>query len=251
MARRRILIIGGTSALAKHCARLWLEQGPVEFVLVGRDAARLERVAMDLRVRSADAQVETRAMDVQDPAAIDALVNGVFEAGPVDVALIATGLLPDQKTCQRDLFRCREALVVNGVSPALFAEAIAGRMALAGRGRLGIIGSVAGDRGRKTNYAYGAGKGLLARFAQGLQHRLAGTGVTVTLILPGPTATPMTAHLLGEKGAPPMADALEVARLMLDAIAQGRPVCYAPGKWALIMFVLRHLPRALFNKLNI
>lgn len=249
MERRRILIVGATSALAERCARLWLEQGPSDFVLVGRDAARLERVAMDLRVRGADVRV--LAVDMQDPQAIRTLVDGVFDAGPVDVALVAHGLLPDQEACQGDLSRCCEALMVNGVSPALFAEAIAGRMECAGQGRLGLVGSVAGDRGRKSNYAYGAGKGLLTRYAQGLQHRLAGSGVTVTLILPGPTATPMTAHLLGAKSAPPLADAGEVARLMVDSIGRGSSVCYAPAKWALIMLILRHLPRDLFNKLNI
>lgn len=249
MEKRRILIVGATSTLAERCARLWLEQGPADIVLVGRDAARLERVAMDLRVRGADVRV--RAVDMQDPEAIRTLADGVFDAGPVDVALVAHGLLPDQEACQGDLSRCCEALIVNGVSPALFAEAIAGRMERAGQGRLGLIGSVAGDRGRKTNYIYGAAKGLLARYAQGLQHRLAGSGVTVTLILPGPTATPMTEHLQGAKGAPPLADAGEVARLMVDAIGQGRAVCYAPGKWAPIMLILRHLPRFIFNRLNI
>lgn len=251
MAKRRILIIGASSALAERCARLWLEEAPAEFVLVGRDSARLERVAMDLRVRREDTQARVFAVDMQDPAAIRALVDGIFDLGPVDIALVAHGLLPDQKTCQEDLSLCREALLVNGVSPALLAEAIAGRMERAGQGRLGLVGSVAGDRGRKTNYVYGAGKGLLARYAQGLQHRLAGSGVTVTLILPGPTATPMTAHLQGAKGAPPLADAGEVARLIVNAMGKGSPVCYAPAKWALIMLVLRHLPRAVFNRLNI
>jgi decaprenylphospho-beta-D-erythro-pentofuranosid-2-ulose 2-reductase len=249
MAKQRILIVGGSSALAERCARLWQEQGPADFVLAGRDAAKLERVALDLRVRGADVRVH--ALDMHDPAAIRALMDGVFDAGPVDIALVAHGMLPDQKACQDDLSRCREALLVNGVSPALFAEAIAGNMERAGKGRLGLVGSVAGDRGRKTNYVYGAGKGLLARYAQGLQHRLAGSAVTVTLVLPGPTATPMTAHLQGAKGAPPLADPDAVARLMVDAIGKGKAVCYAPGKWALIMLVLRHLPRVLFNRLNI
>lgn len=251
MSRRRIVIIGATSALAGRCARLWLERGPADLVLVGRDADRLERAAMDLRVRRPDADVRVVATDLLDPAAIRALVDRLFTEGPVDVALVAHGLLPDQAACQEDLARCREALLVNGVSPALFAEAFAGGMQRAGRGRLALVGSVAGDRGRKSNYVYGAGKGLLARYAQGLQHRLAGTGVTVTLVLPGPTDTPMTAHLKGAKGAPPLADPDQVAGAMVAAIEKGRPVCYAPAKWACIMFVLRHLPRAVFNRLNI
>ena len=96
-----------------------------------------------------------------------------------------------------DLGLCEEALAVNGVSPALFAEAFAGPMQQANQGTLAIIGSVAGDRGRKSNYVYGAAKGLVTRYAQGLQHRLAGTNVKVVLIKPGPTDTPMTAEFEG------------------------------------------------------
>jgi len=249
--RRRIVIIGASSALAERCARLWLAEGPADLVLVGRDAAKLERVAQDLRVRRPEADVRVVAADLLDPAAIRVVVDDIAAAGAPDIALVAHGLLPDQADCQRDLGLCAEALVVNGVSPALFAEALVGHMEHAGRGRLGIVGSVAGERGRKSNYAYGAGKGLLARFAQGLQHRLAGSGVTVTLILPGPTATPMTAHLQGAGGALRLADPDAVARAMVAAVNRGVPVCYAPVRWALILLVLRHLPRALFNRMNL
>ena len=107
--------------------------------------------------------------------------------------LIAHGMLPEQSLCENDLLVCRDTLEVNAVSPALFAEAFAGHFAKAGRGTIAIIGSVAGDRGRKANYTYGACKGLVARYAEGLEHRFAGTGVSVVLIKPGPTDTPMAA----------------------------------------------------------
>jgi short-subunit dehydrogenase len=140
-------------------------------------------------------------------------------------------------------------LDINGISPVLYAEAFASYMQKANRGTLAIIGSVAGDRGRKSNYVYGAAKGLVARYAQGLQHRLAGTGVKVVLIKPGPTDTPMTAHLkdLGAKLAP----VEDVAQKIVDAIEQGQGTVYVPGKWKTIMWVVRHLPSGLFNKLNI
>ena len=166
-----------------------------------------------------------------------------------DIVLIAHGSLPDQQACQQDLELCDDALAVNGVSPALFAEAFAGPMQQANRGTVAIIGSVAGDRGRKSNYVYGAAKGLVTRYAQGLQHRLAGTNVKVVLIKPGPTDTPMTAQLKG-KGAK-LASVGDVARMIVKGIAQGKPDVYAPGKWALIMMVIRHLPRFVFNKMDI
>ena len=122
-------------------------------------------------------------------------------------------------------------------------------MVRAGHGTLGVIGSVAGDRGRKSNYVYGAGKGLVARYAQGLQHRLAGTGVTVTLIKPGPTRTPMTAHL-GDSG-PSLADVAKVAATIVSGMEKRRNVVYAPRRWWVIMMIIRHLPRFIFNKMDI
>jgi len=140
-----------------------------------------------------------------------------------------------------------EALAVNGISPVLFAEAFAAHMEKARTGTLALIGSVAGDRGRKSNYVYGAAKGLVTRYVQGLQHRLAGTGVKVVLIKPGPTATPMTAHL-PQRG---MASVESVAGLIVKGLREGKPVIYAPPKWAIIMMVIRHLPGFVFNKLDI
>jgi len=136
-----------------------------------------------------------------------------------------------------------------GLSPALFAEAFAARMAKAGRGTIAIIGSVAGDRGRKTNYVYGSAKGLVARYAEGMQHRFAGTGVSVVLVKPGPTDTPMAAthRAAGLK----LAAVEDVARDTVKGIAARRPVVYTPGRWALIMLIVRHLPRFVFNRLNI
>ena len=213
-------------------------------VLVGRDQAKTERVAQDLRVRSPESIITVQTTDFLNPSRIREWADHVVAEGLPDIVLIAHGSLPDQMACQHDLELCEEALAVNGVSPVLFAEAFAGHMQRANRGTLAIIGSVAGDRGRKSNYVYGAAKGLVTRYAQGLQHRLAGTNVKVVLIKPGPTDTPMTADLKGQ-GAK-LASVGDVARMIVDGIAQGRPVVYAPGKWALIMMVIRHLPRSRF-----
>ena len=114
-------------------------------------------------------------------------------ASPVDLVLIAHGWLSDQQSCQDDLALCRESLEVNAVSPVLFAEAFARHFAKANHGTIAFLGSVAGDRGRKVNYTYGASKGFVARYAEGMQHRFAGSGVKIVLIKPGPTDTPMTA----------------------------------------------------------
>ena len=250
--RKRIIIIGASSGIAEHCARLWAEDARVDFCLVGRDGGKLDRIAADLRVRSPATTVqilpgETR--DFIDPLAITSLVDTIAHDGPMDVVLIAHGFLPDQATCQADLATADEALQTNGVSPALFAEGFARHMQAAGRGTLALVGSVAGDRGRKSNYVYGAAKGLVARYAQGLQHRLAGSGVAVVLVKPGPTATAMTAHL-AQQGAK-LASVEAVAEAIVAGIAKRKPVVYAPGRWALIMMVIRHLPAFVFNRMNI
>lgn len=246
---KRIVIIGATSAIAEHCARLWLQNQQADLTLVGRDAQRLERVATDLKVRSPQSQIRVVQAEFLDPEAIDATVENIVQSGNVDIVLIAHGSLPDQADCQDNLQACREALEVNGVSPVLYAEAFAKQMAKADHGTIALIGSVAGDRGRKSNYVYGAAKGLVTRYAQGLQHRFAGTGVKVVLIKPGPTDTPMTAHLKGT--GPKLASVEEVARRIVDAAAQGKTVSYVPGKWLIIMWVIKHLPGAIFNKINI
>lgn len=248
--RKKIVIVGATSAIAEHCARLWVQAEAVDLTLVGRSAERMERVAADLTARSPETRIRMLEADFADADAIGGIVdNVVTQAGDVDVVLIAHGSLPDQGATQADLRACREALEINGISPALFAERFAAHMARANRGVIALIGSVAGDRGRKSNYIYGAAKGMVDRYAQGLQHRFAATGVKVVLIKPGPTDTPMTAHLQG-KG-PALAPVEEVARDIVDGIGRGRPVIYVPKKWRLIMLVISHMPRAIFNKLDI
>jgi decaprenylphospho-beta-D-erythro-pentofuranosid-2-ulose 2-reductase len=249
MQKKKIVIVGATSAMAVHCARLWVQDQSVSLVLVGRALARLERVVQDLKVRSPNSEVHAIAMSFVDPVAIQQLANDIAAKGAVDIALIAHGSLGDQTESQTDLQRCQQELEVNGISPVLFAEAFAQTMALANQGTLAVIGSVAGDRGRKSNYVYGAAKGLVARYVQGLQHRFAGTRVSVVLLKPGPTETPMTAALTAQ--GVKMASVQVVAQGIVAAIEQKKLVAYVPGKWWVIMMVIRHLPSFIFNKLNI
>jgi decaprenylphospho-beta-D-erythro-pentofuranosid-2-ulose 2-reductase len=235
--------------MAERCARLWVGESPKIMILLGRDRARTERVAQDLHVRSPQSSITVQIIDFTDPAQIQAWVDQVCAAGVPDTVLIAQGTLPDQTACQKDLALNETVLQINAISPVLFAEAFAGHMEKVNSGKLGIIGSVAGDRGRKSNYIYGAAKGLVARYVQGLQHRLAKSNVRVVLIKPGPTDTPMTAELK-EKGLK-MSKVTAVARCIVEGVQKGKPVVYAPAKWAVIMIVIRNLPRFIFNKMDI
>jgi short-subunit dehydrogenase len=242
----RIVVIGATSGIAEQCCRLWAVEG-ADFVLMARDTAKAEKIAADLEVRGARSATLARA-EFADPGAIKAFADATVAAGPVDIVLIAHGWMPLEQH-KLDLATAEQVLQVNAVSPVLFAEAFAGPFVQAGRGTIAIIGSVAGDVTRRTNYLYGASKALLTRYAQGLDHRLVGTGVKVVLIKPGPTDTAMTTHM--KQAGQRLATAEDVARATVDAIRRGTPVVYAPRLWQLIMLIVRHLPRPILNRLPI
>jgi short-subunit dehydrogenase len=218
-------------------------------LLAGRDRARLDAIAQDLRVRGA-VQADWVIFDAADASAPAALLaDAKAKLARVDTVLIAHGWLPDQATCEAELAVARQALEVNGVSVCLVAEAFAGLLAAQGAGRLAIIGSVAGDRGRQSNYVYGAAKGLVERYAQGLRNRLFRADVSVTLIKPGLTDTPMTAELRA-RGAR-LAPVEKVVHDIVTGIAQGRAVVYTPWWWRIIMGVIQHIPEFVFKQLRL
>lgn len=246
---RRILIIGATSAIAEQCARIWVKDFAVVLTLVGRDRAKLERLRDDLAVRNPQTSIRTETLDFLDPLAIAELARRTAHDGALDIVLIAHGNLPSQESCENDLSTASSTLAVNGISPVLFAEAFAQQFGIAKHGTIAIMGSVAGDRGRRANYVYGSAKALVAHYAAGLQHRFADTDVKIVLIKPGPTATPMTADL--QRQGRRLARAEQVASQIVRAIDAGKPVLYTPPVWRPIMFVIRNLPQRIFNKLKV
>jgi decaprenylphospho-beta-D-erythro-pentofuranosid-2-ulose 2-reductase len=246
---KRIVIIGATSGIAAECAKIWVLAEPVDLTLVGRNLQRLERIADDLKVHNPNCLIRTQTSDFIDPEQIQRTAAEIGTKGAVDAVLIAHGSLPEQADCQGDLTQAFQALQTNAVSPVLFAEAFAAMFEKTQNGTIAIIGSVAGDRGRKSNYVYGAAKGLVDRYAQGLQHRFAGSNIRIILVKPGPTETPMTAHLKA-KGAR-LAPAEDVAADIVRAMEGASTVTYTPAKWKIIMLIIRNLPSFIFNKLNI
>ena len=248
MKKKKIVIVGATSAMATHCARLWV-QTPSDLTLIGRDHDRLTRIQQDLQTRSPESRISIKVAQFADPNEISLLVHALAKESAIDIALIAHGSLGNQEQSQANLSTCRNELEINAISPVLFAEAFANEMEQKGCGTLAVISSVAGDRGRKSNYVYGAAKGLVTRYVQGLQHRFAGTLIKVVLIKPGPTDTPMTASLAA-KGAK-LASVATVAAGIVSAIEHGKTLAYLPTKWGAIMMVIRHLPNFIFNKMNI
>lgn len=235
--------------IAKHCARLWVEENPVDLVLLGRNLDRLQRIAADLQVRSPQSDITVKQVEFRNPQRIQQTIDELALHYPPDLVLIAHGFLSDQPQCQDDLIACHESLEINGISPLLYAEGFAKQMAHVNRGTLAIIGSVAGDRGRKTNYVYGSAKAMIAAYAQGLQHRFADTSVNIILIKPGPTDTPMAVRLKNKGFQLTPID--KAARNIVKAIQQHRAIAYVPSLWRFVMWVVRHLPNHIFNKLEI
>jgi decaprenylphospho-beta-D-erythro-pentofuranosid-2-ulose 2-reductase len=243
---RTIAVLGATSGIAHACLRAWVAEGEVALRLVGRDAGRLERVADDLRARSSSVTVTTAVHDLSSADGVAGAVEAVFADGPVDVALVAFGTMPSQGEADADVRVAAELLTVNGPLALLAAHLLTLRLLDQGSGRLAVLGSVAGDRGRRSNYLYGAAKSMVATGVAGLQHRTAATPVRVTLVKPGPTATPMTDHLRGGKLS--LAKVETVAGDIVRAVDAGRPVVYTPRRWRLIMTVIRALPRRVFER---
>lgn len=244
-----IVILGATSAIAEACARRWAGEG-AKLLLVARSAERLDAVAADLRARGATL-VETATLDLAAPTDQRALLKG-WEAllGGLDIVLLAYGALGEQSALQADPAAAAALIGTNFTSAAAWSEGAAARFAQSGKGTLLVIGSVAGDRGRRSNYLYGATKAGLGVLVQGIAHRLAPLGARAVLIKPGFVDTPMTAHVEG-KGGPLWASADKVAKVIVAAGRSGGPVVYAPGIWALIMAAVRNTPAAVFNKINL
>ncbi len=240
----RVAIIGATSAIAEAAARIWAARG-ARLVLVGRNAVRVEAIAADLRVRGAT-QVETFVADCAqaDP---PSLVKRIVEMlGGLDVALLAYGVLGDQAQFECDPDAMADLLHVNFTSAAAWCQAITAVLERQRSGALLVIGSVAGDRGRASNYVYGASKAGLGVFVEGVAHRLARAGAAAVLIKPGFVDTPMTAGV-ANKGAL-WARPEAVAQIIVASAHRGRPLVYAPWFWRVIMLVVRNIPSTIFHK---
>ena len=244
----RIVILGATSAIAQAYARR-RAAGGMRFVLLARREDRLAAVAADLVARGA-ASAEAIVMDLSDLGEIERCVETIHARfGAPQEVVLAYGTLGDQSALQRDLSAARSALEVNFVSAALWLLGFLKRHDAAKPLTCVVIGSVAGDRGRASNFIYGAAKGGLDVFVQGLTHANTGTPVRFVLVKPGFVDTPMTAAFV--KGGPLWSSPDRIAADMERAVRRGRRVVYTPWFWWAIMTVIRALPWFVFRRLKI
>ncbi|MBI5068444.1 MAG: SDR family oxidoreductase [Deltaproteobacteria bacterium] len=243
----RVLVLGATSAMAQACARLWAGRG-ASLLLVGRNPDRLEAVAADLRVRGA-ARVETLAADLAPLEGQGALLDQAWaRLGAPDVVLLAQGLLADSDACEASAELTARVLQLDFTATALLAQEAALRLARRGAGTVVAISSVAGDRGRQSNYAYGAAKGGLSLFLEGLRNRMFRQGVRILTVKPGFVDSPMTAHLRRNAL---FASPETVGRAVVRAVDRGRDRIYVPGFWLPVMLVVRHVPGWIWKRLRL
>ena len=243
-APKRVILLGALSTVAESLARIYARQG-AHLVLVARNRQRLEGLAADLRLRGAgQVQVVTCDLAAEPRAAV--LLDWVSLLGYVDHIILLYGVLGEQAHAEIDEAYARKLLDTNFLSPAIWSLAAARIFEDRRGGSLVVVGSVAGDRGRQSNYIYGAAKGGLAIFIQGIAHRLDRVGARAVIIKPGFIATRMTQHL-NPKG-PLWASPETVARIIRGAADRGGPIIYAPGFWRLIMLIIRLVPAWLFHR---
>lgn len=244
---KRILIVGATSAIATACARLWIEPGVV-FYLVGRTPEKLAQVADDLAARGAE--VHTHLLDLNHVEQHPSMLDECFRIlGQVDVALVSHGTLPDQRACESTTQRAIDEFNNNGLSVIALLTELANRMEAQKSGCIAVISSVAGDRGRPSNYLYGAAKAAVTTFCSGLRGRLFRSGVQVLTIKPGFVDTPMTKGLSLPKIL--LATPEKVARDIVRAIEKRRDTVYTPWFWRFILLVIIHIPNAIFKRLGL
>jgi decaprenylphospho-beta-D-erythro-pentofuranosid-2-ulose 2-reductase len=244
---RKSLIIGATSAIAQETAKLLAEAGD-EMFLVARDVQKLDAVRSDLQTRY-DARVSCGILDVRNLAEHDAiLAEASTTLGAIDLVIIAHGELPDQAACEASAEVTLDTFAVNALSVVSLLTRLAKIMEAQGQGTIVVISSVAGDRGRRSNYVYGSSKGAVSLFLQGLRSRLHPSGVRVLTVKPGFFDTPMTAD---RKKGFLWATASQVAAGIVRALKGSREVVYLPWFWRWIMLVVRVIPEGLFKRLSV
>jgi short-subunit dehydrogenase len=244
---RKILVLGATSGIAEATCRIWAAEGARLF-LVARNPEKLAAVAADLRTRGASF-VDTAVADLDDVEKHPALLaHAVNSLTGLDIAYLAHGILGDQIRAEQDFNTAAQIIYTNFMAPVSLLTWLANFCVQRRAGTLAVISSVAGDRGRKSNYLYGSSKAGLSAFLGGLRNRVDREGVTVLNIKPGPVKTSMTA---GMKGSEKFADVDSVAKSIVKAIDKRQDTLYVPFQWQPIMFIIRHIPERVFKKLNL
>jgi short-subunit dehydrogenase len=245
----KVVFVGATKGIGRALARLMAERGD-DLCVLGRDRDDLERSARDLEVHGARAvgTCKLAVCDLAEPGGFAAALDAASAAlDGFDTVVITGGLFATQDKLEEDASFTRRLLDVNFTGTVLFCEEARKRLLARGGGTLCVFSSVAGERGRKPVVLYGAAKAGLSHYLEGLDHKFHARGLRVVTVKPGFVKTGMTAGLTP----PPFAGEPEVvAAIALRALTRGKPVVYAPPMWALIMWIIRLLPRFMMRKIG-
>lgn len=241
-----LLVLGGSSDIARATARRLVRDRTRTVILAGRDPEGMAPLARELEALGAQT-VETVGFDALDTDSHQEFVDDVFERhGDIDAVLLAFGVLGDQQKAEKDPGAALHVIETNYVGAVSVLVPVSQRLRNQGHGTLVVLSSVAGERARRSNFVYGSSKAGLDAFSQGLSYALDGSGVQVLIVRPGFVRTKMTA---GMKPAPFSTDAETVAEAIEQGIRDGSDVVWVPGIVRWVMSLLRHLPRAIFRRL--
>ena len=243
----KILVFGATSAIANSAARIYAERN-AQLFLIGRDKERLKKMKIDLELRGANS-VETLALDLlkyDEHANAITLAVGFLKI--LDLTLICHGSLPDQNDCETDFKKIEKEISINALSTISICTEVSKQLQKQKRGTLAVITSVAGERGRQSNFIYGAAKSMVSTYLQGLRGKLLPIGVHVIDIKPGLVDSPMTAGF--KKGAL-WSTPKSVATKIVKGVDRKQNTIYAPGYWRFLMLTVRSIPEFIFKKIKI
>ena len=245
--KKKILIIGATSTIAEHCSKIWAQRED-QLYLVARNEERLKRITADLKLLGAK-EVFSHRMDLNDiehhAGMLDTAVNVM---GGIDTVLIAHGTLSNQKACEQSMEKALAEIKTNAISTISLLTHIANIFEVKRAGTIAVISSVAGDRGRASNYVYGSAKAMVTAFTSGLRQRLHKSNVAVITIKPGLVDTPMTSAF--KKGLM-MAKPAAVAATIVQAVDKKKNEVYVPTFWWPVMVIIRLLPSSIFKRTKI
>ncbi|MCU0654207.1 MAG: SDR family NAD(P)-dependent oxidoreductase [Polyangiaceae bacterium] len=244
----KAVILGGTTGMGRAIARLLAERGDAVF-LMGLDEPELERSAADLEARHPQrARVGHALCNLEHPEGFTAALDAADEAlGGFDTVVVTAAMFATQDRLADDTDLARRLMVVNYAHTVVFCELVRKRLLARGGGRLAVFSSVAGDRGRKPVVIYGSSKAGLSAYLEALDHSYHAAGLTVLCVKPGFVKTGMTAGL---KPPPFAGEPEQVAAAVVRALDRRKPLIYAPAIWALVMLVIRSLPRFVMRKIG-
>ena len=244
--RKKILIIGATSAIAEHCLKIWAQRGDLLY-LVARNEEKLKKISAKLKALGAT-ETFNHCMDLNDTERHIVMLDAADEAmAGIDNVLIAHGTLSNQKACEKSVKETFAEINTNALSTISLLTHISNRFEAKRAGTIAVISSVAGDRGKASNYVYGSAKSMVTTFTSGLRQRLQKYNVAVVTIKPGFVDTPMTAEF--KKGLL-WAKPASVAATIIQAIDKKKDEVYVPLFWWAVMVVIKFLPTSLFKRIK-